>query len=403
MEYIYNSKASDSNYKWAVLLPLVFVIIMEFLVDNSIGRTLSIAALAFAYGYSILSQKVFGKISSWLVLCVVSVILCLAGSFFTHTEYSQLYGIQAFMILFLLVNITDNLEPFQNDVSMYDVIYYVIILFTFVNSIMCYVHGGTEAVVMMLGDGNLTSVWWLICLMLSIKRSNKIGILCCLAYVVLINESRGFLLSLAFLILFYMVKKFLPKVTDLILNINFFYLFIILTVLMIAFSFFWVFVVSANGTAGYHESLNDGSNRLRFIANVNAINHLRDTDNTLFWGVGDGIYNYLGISGETYASHTKMLGVRIVQPHNSIINMMLRVGLVPAIIYMFCLSKLLSKLNNIDNIEYIFSYIISAMFLPVLFSSGWLITWIIVLLIPRKVIKNRKKIKWGNKIIWGKQ
>ena len=90
----------------------------------------------------------------------------------------------------------------------------------------------------MLNDGNLTSVWWLLCFMLALKRSHIIGIAICLVYTFLINQSRGFLLSFAVLILLLILKKVLPQVNDFLSRINFFYLFIILTVLMIVFSFF---------------------------------------------------------------------------------------------------------------------------------------------------------------------
>jgi hypothetical protein len=395
----YRTETVSSNiivYRWTILLSLTFVIIMEFFVDNSTSRILSVLALAFAYAISFLSNSFMGKVPRWLGICAVIVVLCLLGSIFYPAEYSQSYGIQAFLILFLLVNISYNSEYFVDDSAAYDLIYYVIFFLTIAYSLICYSKSGIDGIANMLNDGNLTSVWWLLCFMLALKRSHIIGIAICLVYTFLINQSRGFLLSFAVLILLLILKKVLPQVNDFLSRINFFYLFIILTVLMIVFSFFWVFVVSAHGTVNYHEGLNDGSNRLRFIANVNAVYKLRDVEHTLFWGVGDGIYRYLGITGETYASHTRMLGVRIVQPHNSIINLFLRIGLIPTIIYVYCLSQLLKSLNHEENVAYIFSFIISAMFLPLLLSSGWLIAWFLVLLVPSR---ETKKIR----VVWHKR
>lgn len=164
----YRTETVSSNiivYRWTILLSLTFVIIMVFFVDNSTSRILSVLALAFAYAISFLSNSFMGKVPRWLGICAVIVVLCLLGSIFYPAEYSQSYGIQAFLILFLLVNISYNSEYFVDDSAAYDLIYYVIFFLTIAYSLICYSKSGIDGIANMLNDGNLTSVWWLLCFM----------------------------------------------------------------------------------------------------------------------------------------------------------------------------------------------------------------------------------------------
>ena len=70
---------------------------------------------------------------------------------------------------------------------------------------------------------------------------------------------------------------------------------------------------------------------------------------------------------------------RLVQPHNSILNLFLRIGIIPAVIYFLILSYILDKLSTVNNCEYIFPYLINTIFMHSLLSGVWLGLWILIL------------------------
>ena len=225
--------------------------------------------------------------------------------------------------------------------------------------------------------------------LLANKRKHISGILFGVVYGLIFSSGRSYLLLL---ILFYLVDYFNEKIEKIFLKIHFSIrkLFVLTFIFIAIFSPIWVYHISASSYSGYRESLNDLSNRIRFIANINAYNHLIQPSKTFLWGYGTSILDALGISGETYITHSYLLGVRVVQPHNCELNLMLKMGIVPSIIYLSVLGKFWNKLLVRKNYAYLIPYIIDSMFMHSLFSTKWLILFTLVLLIPEK--------KWSIKV-----
>ena len=164
------------------------------------------------------------------------------------------------------------------------------------------------------------------------------------------------------------------------------------TVIVSMFSFFVTKYVPTNSITKYGESLNDTSNAIRVRANYYAVNQIIHNPQFIFFGYDEQIKSALGVENELTA--TKYFGFRLVQPHNFILNYILRYGLILTIIYVTILSRILYRWWNKENIPIIISYILMNMSMHSLLSTIYLIIFLFIIVINN----NPKEIKEGEKI-----
>ena len=81
---------------------------------------------------------------------------------------------------------------------------------------------------------------------------------------------------------------------------------------------------------------------------------------------------------------TISIKVRLEQPHNSILNFVLRAGIIPGFLYFNLLAALLEKINRKDNCPYLYPYMLNGMIMHSLFEGVWLIFWLVILLMPKR-------------------
>lgn len=155
------------------------------------------------------------------------------------------------------------------------------------------------------------------------------------------------------------------------LTAKFFYcVFAVSTIVIIGFSYFWVNVIVEDGTSSYKESLNDSSNAIRMNSNVYCFELMTRTPDFLFYGYDSDVFDELGISSTDYSSTANYLisgRYRLVQPHEEVLNLVLKEGLLFAIFYYFIVAHLLSKIKWGEKGK----AILVAFFIGSLFLSGF--------------------------------
>ena len=155
---------------------------------------------------------------------------------------------------------------------------------------------------------------------------------------------------------------------------------VILLALSALLSYIWVFYISDSSYVGHREGLNDVSNRMRFVSILKGFSLIGQDSRMAFWGLGDGIYDALGLSSSM--GNVAYLGVRLVQPHNSLLSIVVKMGIIPALFYFICLSGIVGRFVRHENIEYIIPYALNAMLMHSFFERGWLVMWVFVLMTP---------------------
>lgn len=332
------------------------------------------------------------KLPMYFIVLSVAILVCFIISIYC-TKYSQFYTLTCYAVLFALFITENNTLKFgdvslQNKFGWFGIIMWVIIIY---DVYICKTNNAMSIVLHSISDPNYTGVLIYLMFLFSNKLGDKLGIFLGLCYVLLFNNSRSVLLLF---VLFYLIK-FLKPVVSAVLNklkkFNVFGIFIILFIAVAILSYVWVYVISANSFTAHKESLNDNSNRVRFLANLKSYEVLNDK-NMLLYGSGDDIYEFLGITFGNEITLLKYGGMRLVQAHNSLINPLIRMGIIPGTIYLYVLSKLLDKFWTDDNLEYLFPYILNAMFMHSLFNLQWLILWVLILMLP----KNKTKVRIFN-------
>lgn len=146
-------------------------------------------------------------------------------------------------------------------------------------------------------------------------------------------------------------------------------------------SYIWIYFVSSSGYSNYKTSLNDYSNRMRAVANIYGLKLLKENHWFVIGGVGDELTSVIGVQDPDFDNHPKFMETRLVQPHNSILNLMLKMGIVPCLMYLFLLSVLLKSVVTYDNYEYFVPYLLNTCFMHSLLDGAFLILWIFLLAI----------------------
>ena len=228
-------------------------------------------------------------------------------------------------------------------------------------------------------DPNWTGVLIFLFFIYSWKRKRILGVSVTLGYAVFASASRG--LHIMLILFFFVVILRKP--------INYFFKFFLInkiwklnlfsTIAVILFSLYWLVSVAIGPLDAYREGFNDGSNLMRFTANVYAVSQVADNSRLLIAGYDSNLKKEMGIDDNVADDlHAKENGVRLVQPHNACLNLMMKLGLIPAIVEVYMISCLVERLRNEYNFDVILPYLFNAAFLY-LYEVNYLILWIFVL------------------------
>lgn len=169
-------------------------------------------------------------------------------------------------------------------------------------------------------------------------------------------------------------------------------LFLLNTLIIVPFSYMWVEVVSASGVLPHQAGLNDTSNRMRFRANLEAIDALHNDWLLLFRGYDAALKRVLGvfdIGTREYARFVPIADERSVQTHHSILNLALTVGVLMTVVYLLVLSSVLTRVLTYRSWAFVLPYVFAGMVMHSLFSQGFMIFWLFVIterqMLPQRV------------------
>lgn len=244
-------------------------------------------------------------------------------------------------------------------------------------------------------DGNYSGVIIFLLFMYAEKRNLKGGKLILLITLIFFSKSRGLLLMTFLFIFIRILKKLnisLPR-----LNRETAFLVLTITVaVVLIFSYFWVEVISLGQLAEYKTSLNDVSNRMRFSSNIYAWeNQLTKTDfNMLFCGFGSDLKKTMGIPNDENVIYN---GVRLIQTHNSVLNILVTMGWIPGVVFLWLLVGFICKYFTADNYEYIIPFFINSMLISV-YKPNFLIFWCLIIALPcinkKPILRKKLSFTW---------
>jgi hypothetical protein len=152
---------------------------------------------------------------------------------------------------------------------------------------------------------------------------------------------------------------------------------------MSVFSIFWTTNVVGEKTMQYKQAFNDSSNAIRMFSNVYCINHMLDNAQFILYGYDEDVFEELGISKSEYSmDKTYYINdkYRLVQPHEEVINTLLKEGLLFTLSYYWIVCRILSNVRwNRINISALISYFWGSLVLAAAFRDFRLIAFLIVI------------------------
>ena len=296
-------------------------------------------------------------------------------------EYSPYYAmkISALLLLlkYLLANpIALNLDRLFNRLIIFSyILLTILIIYNFLYSSFFI---DNEMVFRSIKDKNYTAIFMFLYFTFCYHFKLKVGLLLSIIYFLFYNSSRSIILLLLSFFLCIAFRGYVFEFCRKIKMDKFWRIFLVMTLCIIGFSFYWVSSVSTSTLQPYRQGLNDESNKMRFTANVYALDMLQKDGKLLYRGYGFDLKNIMGVADKDYATHPRINDVRLVQPHHSIINVVLRLGIIPGILYFIIVASILDFLYNKQTIEFIFPYLLNTMFMHSLLEGFVFAIWLIV-------------------------
>ena len=160
--------------------------------------------------------------------------------------------------------------------------------------------------------------------------------------------------------------------------------FVLATILVGSFSYYWTSEVSSAGVGTYKTTLNDRSNATRMASTVYALERIdSELGSFLFYGYDTDVFDELGISSSDFSAEANYYigGIyRLVQPHEEVINTLLKEGLIFTILYYLAVSTLLCGIvRSRQDFIILAAFFVGSLFLHQMFTMQNLIMLCIVL------------------------
>ena len=141
-----------------------------------------------------------------------------------------------------------------------------------------------------------------------------------------------------------------------------------------------------SSTGEYMTGLNDKSNAIRFNSDWYACSYLSGHPELIFYGYDSDIIDAMNIVQSSDLDGTESAfdgvfynGYRIVQPHHSVLNLLLKEGVIYSIFYFALLSLAMAPLIRKKNASIWVPYLFACMFMHSLLMTYYLIFLMIVL------------------------
>ncbi|MDY3973341.1 O-antigen ligase family protein [uncultured Veillonella sp.] len=322
-------------------------------------------------------------------LMILGILLGILFNNYTWDEILKNYLILFFLWSFYSFSNQESFKPLNNYIS--ETFYWFFLVFIIFNLFVIKSNSGNYTFDL-INDQNFTGLMIFLFFTYSWHFKRIIGILPCLYFITFLSSSRGLfgmLVIFFFCIMFRntvysIIKKFFAKIWRLML---------VLFIFIMGLSIYWIGNISTDNLSNYREGLNDGSNKMRFSANVYSMDLIKENDNLWLSGYGSLLKQVYGIEEDKpEANHARYNGVRLVQPHNSFLNLFIKMGIIPGVIYLFVVSIIIDKLVSRNTIEFIIPYFINASFMHSFFNGPWFVLWLLILYFCKYVKRDKLRI-----------
>jgi hypothetical protein len=319
----------------------------------------------------------------FILLGLVYILVLLFTQFsITHITINLFFLIVIFFYFYKNYLIINN-----NYEKVYKTIYYIMCFSLIVQFFISFYKTGKISSI--IGwDKNFTGIILFLFFAFCYKRKYSFGIILAIAPAIFL-DSRGYILMLILFFLIKVLKKPLFKVLSIFKLRKMYKVFLLMIIIICGFSYYWVNSVAPDTFV--QEGINDTSNKMRFGANLKAIELIKENKHLILYGYDNDLKRVLGIDAPNGDDHTRYYGVRLVQTHNSLLLITIKTGLLFSIIYFLIVSKILDKYYLKENIEYIFPYLASSMIMHSLLNTSFLLFWVLILHIPPKKFELRYK------------
>lgn len=154
---------------------------------------------------------------------------------------------------------------------------------------------------------------------------------------------------------------------------------------MVPFSVWWTSNVITADTYRSTQGLNDRSNAVRFNSNVFAYSILMLDESLWFRGYDASLSDTLHIIPSSSLDGTESSldgafynGFRVVQPHNSVLNLFLRVGVLFTIVYLWILAQLIARRRDWFPPALVFPYLTACLIMHSLLVGPLLLLFTVV-------------------------
>lgn len=180
-------------------------------------------------------------------------------------------------------------------------------------------------------DQNRTALFVFAYFSFSVKQRKKLGIAISLIYPFL-YFGRQYLIMVTVVLVFLFLAQRLHK-PDLMAALfrarNIFVYFLASVLAVSLFSLFWVNVVMVGGVGEYKSGWNDSSNAMRMSSVQYISSEIVKSPSYIIYGLDSDMFDVLGISDDTRRGQTYYVNdkYRLVQPHQEVLNTLLKEGL----------------------------------------------------------------------------
>lgn len=369
-----------------ILLPVVLMD-RSYLSALSVlfGGTVLLCALLNmgTYAGRSISKRVFWGIALLTISLIIIVV-------FSKYRYSNTLMVFVFTIIsYLEFGYGKTSIPEMNFQKYFDFILAVGIFVYWIQAAVQNISDNTLFILPSAWDKNYTGMTIFLLFVYFYKRKHLLGIIACIPYVFTLNSRLlqvclGLIIVLKIGLNFFVQHDFIRKDSKFfsLRTSRIFWIIIISTIAMVGFSFIWTTYVSNSFVDSYQSSWNDTSNAIRTRSNLYA-SYLIVSDNDLvIYGYDDDIKKVLGVEDENSA--TLYSGYRLVQPHNLVLNLFIKHGILFSLLYLYLLCRLISLYWNQENIPLLMTYLVANMVMHSLLSSTYLLLFFFVMCTENK-------------------
>jgi hypothetical protein len=351
-----------------------------FFLSNDVLQYLIYSVAFFSFFIYLMNTGVYLKQKTlilFLIFFLLTIVLFLIRNDKKVSIFIRLIGLCPFLFI---------INHIRAEVFIKRYHFYLIIFFSIFYSVLGgSTFSGGRRFIFNSNDPNFSSVYFLLGFMICNKLNYKVKYVFILLGI--LTFSRNFLLGI---LVFYFIKyiKQYKYFSTILKRIHPFIFFIVMQVVVLAFGAWFLLNVEIKpGREEMYSSLNDNSNQFRFLASSFALEYLLTGGRDAFInGTGDDIKG--GLSGYV--------------PHNSYLGLFVRMGILYGLINCIVLFAFIKQNNRPENYEYIYSYLVTSIFLGALDGNIFLFCWCYILIVKsrpeKRMIKPLRRYLVSSKI-----